>query len=111
MIERAPKLFLQILHNRLELLSLELQEEKVRLKRQIVLAGVGSMFGFTGFIGLGILIVFLVPTAHRALVASIIVAVFIIAAVVLLVVARGLNRRHTPFEETLATLDKDIYKT
>ena len=111
MIVRAPKLFLQILQNRLELLSLELQEEKARFKRQLVLVGVGSMFGYTGLIGLGGLIVFLVPPADRVLVASIIVAVFIIAAVVLLVVARGLNRRHTPFEETLATLDKDIYKT
>ena len=108
MIERAPKLFLQILHNRIELLSLELQEEKVRLKRQIVLAGVGSMFGFTGFIGLGILIASIVPAAGRVLAGSIIVALFIIAAVVLLIVARGLSRQHTPFEATLATLDKDV---
>ena len=109
MIERAPKLFLQILQNRLKLISLELQEEELRLKRQIVLASVGSTLGFTGLIGLGILIVYLVPTAHRVLVASIIVAVFIVAAIVLLVVARGIARRHTPFESTLATLDKDIY--
>ncbi len=110
MIERAPKLFLQILKNRLELFSLELQEEKVRFKRQIVFAVVGSVVGVTGLIGLGILTIFLVPTADRVLVASIIVALFILAAVVLLVVARGLSRRHTPFEATLATFDKDIYK-
>jgi uncharacterized membrane protein YqjE len=111
MFERAPKLFLQIVQNRLELFSLELQEEKVRAKRQITLTTVGALLGVTGLIGLGILIVFLVPTAYRVLTASIIVAVFIAAAVVLLVVAWGFSRRHTPFEATLATLDKDIYTT
>ena len=111
MIERAPKLFLQILQNRLELLSLELQEEKVRVKRQIALAVVGAILGVTGLIGLGLLIMYLVPTAHRVLVGSIVVAAFIVAATVSMVVARGLSRRHTPFEGTLATFHKDIYKT
>ena len=111
MIERAPKLFLQILQNRLELLSLELQEERVRVKRLVALAAVGAMLGVTGLIGLGILIVYHVPTADRVLVASIIVAVFIVAALVSLVVARRLARRQKPFEATLATLKKDIYKS
>lgn len=111
MIERVPKLFLQILKNRLELLSLELQEEKVRVKQQIALATVGGLLGVTALIGLGILIISLVPTADRILVASIIIAVFMAVSVVLLLVARGLTRRHTPFEATLSMLDKDIYKT
>ncbi|MGM0541187.1 MAG: phage holin family protein [Pseudomonadota bacterium] len=111
MIERAPKLFLQILKNRLELLSLELQEERIRVKQQITFAVVGALLGVTSLIGLGILIVYLVPIADRVLAASIIVAVFIAAAVALLLVARRLSRQHTPFEATLATLDKDIYKT
>jgi uncharacterized membrane protein YqjE len=111
MIERVPKLFLQIVKNRLELLSLELQEEKLRVKQQIALAVVGALLGVTGLIGLGILIVYLVPTEGRVLAASIIVAVFIAAAAVLLVVAQRLSRQHTPFEATLAMLDKDIYKT
>lgn len=110
MIERAPKLLLQIVQNRIELFSLELQEEKLRLKLQIVAAGVGAILGVTGLIGLGILIVYLVPAPDRVLVASLVVAVFIVAAVVLLLVARGLSRRHTPFEATLATLDKDTYQ-
>lgn len=111
MIERVPKLFLQIFQNRLKLLSLELQEEKLRVKQQIVLAAVGSMLGFSGLLGLGILIVYMVPTADRVLVASIIVAVCITAAIMLLVIARGLALRHTPFEATLATLDKDVSET
>lgn len=111
MIERVPKLFLQILQNRLELFSLELQEEKLRVKRQIVAATVGAMLGVTGLIGLGILAIYLVSPPDRVLVASLVVGVFIVLAVVLLLVARGLSRRHTPFEATLATLDKDIYKT
>ncbi|MDA3900210.1 MAG: phage holin family protein [Spirochaetes bacterium] len=111
MIERVPKLFLQILQNRLQLISLELQEEKIRFKRQMALSVVGAILGVTGLIGLGILIIYLVPTADRVLVASIIIAIFIITSVVLLVVVQGLSRRHTPFEATLATLDKDIYKS
>lgn len=108
MIERAPILFLQILKNRLELLSLELQEEKIRLRRQIVLAAVGAMLGVTGLIGLGILIVYVVPSPDRILAASVVVAVFIVAAVAILLIARAFSRRHTPFEATLATFDKDI---
>lgn len=111
MIARAPKLFLQILQNRLKLFSVEMQEEKIRVKRQIALVVVGAMLGVTGLIGLGILIVFLVPTAIRVLVASIIVAVFIVAALVSLLVAWGLSHEHTPLEATLSTLDKDIYDT
>ncbi len=111
MIERAPKLFLQILKNRLELFSLELQEEKLRVNQQIALAVVGALLGVISLIGLGILIVYLVPTEIRVLAASIIIAVFIAAAAVLLVVAQRLSRQHTPFEATLAMLDKDIYKT
>jgi len=111
MIERVPKLFLQIIQNRIDLFSLELQEEKMRLKLQIVLAVVGATLGVSGLIGLGILVTYIVPSADRVLVASIIVAVFIVAAIVLLLVARGISRRHKPFEATLATLDKDIYET
>ena len=111
MIERAPKLLLQIVKNRLELLSLELQEEKVRVTRQIALAVAGAMLGVSGLIGLGILVAFLVPIPDRVLAGSIIVAVLVTAAIVLLIVARGISRRHTPFEATLATFDKDIYKT
>ena len=110
MIERLPKLFLQILQNRLELLSLELQEEKIRVKQQIALVAVGVLLGVTGLIGLGILMVYLAPTADRVLIGSITVAVLIAAAVVLLVIARRLARRHTPFKATLAMLDKDIDK-
>jgi uncharacterized membrane protein YqjE len=111
MIERVPKLLLQIVQNRLDLFSLELQEEKIRLKQQIVLAVMGATLGVAGIIGLGILITYIVPSADRVLVASIVVGVFIVAALVLLLVARGISRRHKAFEATLATLDKDIYET
>lgn len=111
MIERVPKLFLQILKNRLELFSLELKEERIRVKQQIMLVTLGVLLGVAGLIGLGILLVYVMPVADRALVASIIIALFIIAALVVLLVARSLSNRHTPFEETLATLDKDIYSS
>jgi uncharacterized membrane protein YqjE len=111
MIERVPKLLLQIVQNRLDLFSLELQEEKIRLKQQIVLAVMGATLGVAGIIGLGILITYIVPSADRVLVASIVVGVFIVAALVMLLVARGISRRHKAFEATLATLDKDIYET
>jgi len=111
MIERAPKLFLQILQNRLELLIVELQEEKIRVARQIVLAIVGALLGVTGLIGLGILIVYRVPPAYRVLAASLIVTAFIAAAVGSFIVLRRLSCRHRPFEATLSALNKDISKT
>ncbi|MDR9497748.1 MAG: phage holin family protein [Hydrogenovibrio sp.] len=111
MIERVPKLFLQILQNRFELLSLELQEERIRVQQQIALVTVGALLGVTSLIGLGILIVFLIPPADRVLAACIIIALYLFAAVVSLIIARRLTRQHTPFEATLATLDKDIENT
>lgn len=111
MIERAPRLLLQILQNRLELFALELQEEKIRMKQQILFAVLGAALSFIGLAGLGILLVYLVPPAERVLVSFIITAVFIVAGFLLLFVARQLSRRHTPFEATLAMLNKDIYDT
>lgn len=111
MIEQIPKLFLQILENRLQLLSLELREEKVRVKQQITLNIVGATLGVSGLLGLAILLIYLMPNASRVLVAAIIIAIFIITGVVLLLVTRGLSRQHKPFEATLAALDKDIYKS
>jgi uncharacterized membrane protein YqjE len=111
MIERAPKLFLQILQNRFELLILELQEEKIRVARQIVLVIVGALLGVTGLIGLGMLIVYLTPPAYRVLAASLIVAAFIAAAVGSFVGVQRLACRHKPFEATLSALNKDISKT
>jgi uncharacterized membrane protein YqjE len=110
MIERIPKLFLQILHNRLELFTLELQEEKIRLHQSIVLTILGAFLGFTGIAGLGILIIWLVPPESRVLTASIVIAVFLITSLSLLAIARRRTRRHSPFESTLAMLDKDIYQ-
>ena len=109
MIERAPKLFLQIVQNRIKLFSIELEEETIRVKREIALVIVGSILGMTGLIGICLLIVYLVPDEARVLVASIIVATFIIASLVILIIARRFAREHTPLEATLATLNKDIY--
>lgn len=99
------------MQNRIELLSLELQEERIRVKRQIALGTAGAMLGVTGLIGLGILIVYLMPAEERVFVATIVVALFIVTAIVLLLVAKALADRHTPFEATLATLNKDMYRS
>jgi uncharacterized membrane protein YqjE len=111
MIEKVPKLFLQMIRNRLELFSLELQEEKLFLGRQLMLTLIGVVLGLMGLFALSILIVFIVPYEHRIVVASVFVGMYLITAAVALIIATRLAKRHTPFESTLAALNKDIYNT
>lgn len=108
MIERIPELLLQIVQNRFELLSLELQEEKVRAIRLFVMAGIATTLGLIGLLGLGVLIVWLLPPDSRTWGALVLIAVILIASLVLSLMAIRTSRRHTPFEMTISTLKRDV---
>lgn len=108
MIERIPKLLLQILQNRFELVSLEMQEEKVRLTRLIVLLLWAATLGLTAVLGLGVLIVWLVPDGARLWTAAGLIAAMLACSAMIALVARRQSRRHRPFEATVSTLQRDI---
>ncbi len=111
MIDRVPKLLLQILQNRFELLSLELQEEKIQFIQLFLMTAIATTFGLVGFLGLGILIVWLLPPDTRAGGAIALIAIILIVSVVHGLIVIRMARRHTPFETTIATLRKDVQES
>jgi uncharacterized membrane protein YqjE len=111
MIDRIPKLLIQILQNRFELLSLELQEEKIRFIRLFLMTAIATTFGLVGFLGLGILIVWLLPPDNRMWGAIILIAVILLVSLVSALLVIRMARRHTPFETTIATLRRDVQES
>jgi uncharacterized membrane protein YqjE len=108
MIERIPKLFLQILQNRFELLSLELQEEKVQFIRLFLMTAVATTFGLVGVLGLGALIVWLLPPDNRTAGAVALIAIILGVALISALIVIRMARNHTPFEMTISTIRKDV---
>lgn len=108
LVERLPKLVLQIIENRFSMLSLELQEEKLRIVQLILIAIVASTLALLGIIGVSIFIVWVVPPGDRLWVALTILGVYLVGAVILAVTARTLLRKRKPFEYTIGIFKKDI---
>lgn len=57
---------LRTVHDRLQLLGVELQEQKHRLLQILLLAAVGSMCAMLAVLFLGFALVWVVPVEHRA---------------------------------------------
>lgn len=98
----------QTLKDRIELLGLELREDKIRLVQVLILACCGVIFGLLGLI-LGVLtILALLPEQWRAAGMGVIACACLVAA---LWAFAGLKRRLTGrghmFAQTLAELEKD----
>lgn len=111
MIERIPKLLLQILQNRFELLSLELQEEKIQFIRLFLMTAVATTFGLFGLLGLGILIVWLLPPENQTGGAIVLIAVILVVSLINALIVIRMARKHTPFEMTISTIRKDVQES
>lgn len=98
----------QTLKDRIELLGLELREDKIRLVQVLILACCGVVFGLLGLI-LGILAVLaLLPAEWRAAgMGGMAGACFVAAAWALCGLRRRLAGRSHMFAQTLAELEKD----
>ena len=109
MISKIPSLLIKIIENRLELFSLELNEEKVRFSQLVTLTIIASTCGLVAIIGATILIIWALPPENRLLGGIIIVGIYAVISVVMAIIGISLARKRKPFEGTLAVLDKDTY--
>ena len=98
----------QTLKDRIELLGLELREDKIRLVQVLILACTGVVFALLGLI-LGVLAVLsLLPQEWRAAGMGLLAGVFLVcAAWAFSGLRRRLSARGNMFAQTLAELEKD----
>lgn len=98
-----------LLHTRAELLSLELGEERERLKGLLVPAILAGVFLFLAFELLPLLVLIVFWETHRlAALAMVIAAYLVIGLVALLVLRRRWHDRAPPFAATIEELKKDL---
>lgn len=108
MLKTIPRLFLNLIKNRIHIFSLELQEEKIRVIQLLALVIIGSILGITAIIGLGVLLIFLIPEENRILVASLVFLSFLLISLGCFVWIGKLIQKHPPFESTLGLLNQDL---
>ena len=97
-----------IAHNRLELLSTELQEEIVRVALMLLWGAIGLFFVFLGITFLALLILIAFWDDHRILAAALLAGLFAVLAVVAGVAAwRQIAAKPRPFDASLNELAKD----
>jgi uncharacterized membrane protein YqjE len=65
MLRRLSETFLSILHNRLELLTLELKEEKHWAVGTLIVAVLGASFAILSIVSILVTVAFLVPASAR----------------------------------------------
>jgi uncharacterized membrane protein YqjE len=107
-VKRLGRTFVGLLHTRLEILGTELEEERIRFGRLIILAvTVAFFFNAALLLGVGWLVAALWDRYGHATL-GVLALVLAGAAVGLLLYARGrIRTRPKPFSTTLAELAKD----
>jgi uncharacterized membrane protein YqjE len=98
----------EIVHDRLELFSTEIQEEIGRVAFLLLWGAVALFFAFLGVAFVGLLVVIAVGDEHRLLAAALIAALFLVLALVAAVLAaRQIGAKPRPFDASLTELAKD----
>jgi uncharacterized membrane protein YqjE len=107
-IKGLGRTFVEILSDRLETLSLDIKEDRIRFVSLLML---GAFTFFLLSLGIILGVLWLVLTfwdSNRILVIGILTAMFAVAGLVLLfLLVRRLDRLPGAFEGTIAELDKD----
>lgn len=99
---------LALLQNRVELFAVDLEEQKVRLTRLLVLVAVAVFFANTALLVITATIIFMVSEAARAPVMIGLSVLYLLAAVVaFLVLRKELKDAPPPFEGTVNEIKKD----
>ena len=107
-IRRGAELGLLLLENRLELVSLELREEKIELVRVFVRALLAVQLGLLTLVLACISAVLLTPEHMRAeVLLAITVVVFLLALLAVLLLMRSARRLGKPLARTIAELRRD----
>ena len=99
---------LGLLQNRIELFAIELEEQKLRLVRLIVLAAVVVFLGNTALLVVTAAVVVLAGSAARVPVLIVLSLLYIVGAVIAFFALRKeIRDTPPPFEGTIAELKKD----
>ncbi len=98
---------LTLLHNRVELFSVELQEQKARLVKIMLLAAVAILLGHMAFLLLTAIILVVVGEEARGLVLVGLCVLYALAATVAFFALRKELRGPPPLSGTLDQLKKD----
>jgi uncharacterized membrane protein YqjE len=107
-LRRISETILSVLHNRLELLTLELKEEKHWAVATLMLAVMAASFAVVSIVAILITIAVLVPAAARPWVMIGICAVTIGALLFCVFKLKARLKRPPMLNDTLAELKKDI---
>jgi uncharacterized membrane protein YqjE len=107
-LRRISETVLSIFHNRLELLTLELKEEKHWAVSTLMLAVVAAGFAYTSVIAILVTVAFLVPENARKWVMLGICLLTIGALIGCVMGLKQKLKRPPMLNETLAELKKDI---
>jgi len=107
-VMRLGRSFVGILANRVEILALDLKEDRLRFVGLLLLGATAFFVLALGVILGAFFLVFCFWESNRLLVLGILMAIFLIAgAVLFFLLARSLRTMPGPFEGTLSELYKD----
>jgi uncharacterized membrane protein YqjE len=107
-LRRISETFLSILHNRLELITLELKEEKHWVVATLMLAAFAIVFGILSIVAILVTVAVLVPAGARIWVLPGICLVTIAGTIVTVLGLKKKLKRPAPLADSLAEIKKDI---
>ena len=108
-VRRVADTCVSSVHNRVELLAVELQEEKIRLVRLLLWTGAALFAAFLAITVITIAVVMVVPDDKRNIAVMGFGVVYALVAVVIAVKLRGeVRNAPPPLADTLSELKKDL---
>jgi uncharacterized membrane protein YqjE len=107
-LRRISETFLSILHNRLELITIELKEEKHWAVATLIFAVFAAAFGILSIVAVLVTVAFLVPTEARPWVMIGICAIFIGGLLFSIFQLKSKLKRPPVLADSLGELKKDI---
>lgn len=107
-LKRLGETILSTLHNRLELLTLELKEEKYWLTRTLLFASFALVFAILSIVAILVTVAVLTPAEARPWVMGGICVVCVGGTVFFMFALEKKLKREPPLKDTLAELKKDI---
>jgi uncharacterized membrane protein YqjE len=108
-LRRLGRNGLGVLQNRIELFSVELEEQKVRVVRVLILAGAAIFLGNTALLAVSAAIVIMAGEAARLPVLIGLSVLYLLAALgAFLALRKELRSAPPPFRDTVAEIKKDV---
>lgn len=106
-IQRIFTLLLGMVETRLELISVELEEEKANLIQLLIMAGLTLLFAGFFLMGLFILICFAIDPAYRTIALSVLTGILLVLTVIGGIWTISKARKSTFLKETRSQLKLD----